>query len=90
VLKGEVYVPPLILEDEAAPRPRNPAIVAGLTDRQVEVLALIVRGHSNKQIARTMRISEKTVKAHVTAIFKSFGVINRTQAAAMARSLGLA
>jgi DNA-binding NarL/FixJ family response regulator len=90
VLKGEVYVPPLILEDDAAPRPRNPAIVAGLTDRQVEVLALIVRGHSNKQIARTMRISEKTVKAHVTAIFKSFGVINRTQAAAMARSLGLA
>ncbi|MBC9032440.1 response regulator transcription factor [Sphingomonas sp. JC676] len=90
VLKGEVYVPPLILEDETAPRSRNPAIVAGLTDRQVEVLAMIVRGHSNKQIARTMRISEKTVKAHVTAIFKSFGVINRTQAAAMARSLGLA
>jgi DNA-binding NarL/FixJ family response regulator len=60
-----------------------------LTERQLEVLALIVRGHSNKQIARTMRISEKTVKAHITAIFKALGVINRTQAAGMARSLEL-
>jgi DNA-binding NarL/FixJ family response regulator len=90
VLKGEVYVPPLILDDEGVPRARDPGIVAGLTDRQVEVLAMIVRGHSNKQIARTMRISEKTVKTHVTAIFKTLGVINRTQAAAMARSLQLA
>lgn len=89
VLKGEIYVPPLILDDESVSRPRHPGVVAGLTERQIEVLGLIVRGHSNKQIARTMRISEKTVKAHVTAIFKTFGVINRTQAAGMARSLGL-
>ena len=89
VLKGEVYVPPLMLDANGAPRTRNPAIGAGLTDRQVEVLAMIVRGDSNKQIARTMRISEKTVKTHVTAIFKALGVINRTQAASMARSLQL-
>lgn len=89
VLKGEVYVPPFILDDAGSPRLRYPGVAAGLTERQCEVLALIVRGHSNKQIARTIRISEKTVKAHVTAIFKTFGVINRTQAAGMARALGL-
>lgn len=89
VLKGEIYVPPFILDIEPSWNSCHPGIVAGLTGRQTEVLVLIVRGHSNKQIARTMRISEKTVKTHVTAIFKAFGVINRTQAAGMARSLGL-
>lgn len=88
VMKGEVYVPPLVLDDVAAPQPSQGG-ASGLTERQIEVLKLIVRGHSNKQIARAMRISEKTVKAHSTAIFKVLGVINRTQAAGIARTLGL-
>lgn len=90
VRKGEVYVPPLILDADSSLRDDHRGIAAGLTDRQIEVLALITRGHSNKQIARAMGISEKTVKTHVTAILKALGVINRTQAVAMARSIGLA
>ncbi len=89
VLKGEIYVPPFIFDIEPSWSSCHPGIVADLTRRQTEVLVLIVRGHSNKQIARIMRISEKTVKTHITAIFKTLGVINRTQAAGMARSLGV-
>jgi DNA-binding NarL/FixJ family response regulator len=61
----------------------------GLSLRQLEVLALICEGKSNKHIARELNIAERTVKAHVTAIFGALGVINRTQAAMVAERLGL-
>jgi two-component system, NarL family, nitrate/nitrite response regulator NarL len=56
-----------------------------LTERQVEVLKLIETGLSNKAISRKLGLSEKTVKVHVTAIFKTLNVLNRTQAASVAR-----
>lgn len=59
----------------------------GLTDRQIEVLTQIANARSNKQIAKDMGISESTVKAHVTAIFRALGVKNRTQAAIAAPNL---
>jgi DNA-binding NarL/FixJ family response regulator len=60
-----------------------------LTDRQIEVLKRVSEGQSNKTIARDLDLSEKTVKAHVTAIFRALNVINRTQAAAAGRGAGL-
>ena len=64
----------------------NPSL---LTARQVEVLALISEGNPNKTIATKLTLSEKTVKAHITAIFKALNVVNRTQAAAAAREAGI-
>jgi DNA-binding NarL/FixJ family response regulator len=53
----------------------------GLTGREREVLALVRAGLANKQIARRLGISERTVKAHLTSTFQRIGVIDRTQAA---------
>lgn len=54
-----------------------------LTPRQVEVLALVNQGKSNKQIARDLDLTEGTVKVHCKAIFRALGVVNRTQAAVL-------
>jgi DNA-binding NarL/FixJ family response regulator len=53
----------------------------GLSEREREVLAMVARGLPNKLIARELSISEKTVKAHLTKIFRTIGVTDRTQAA---------
>jgi two-component system, NarL family, nitrate/nitrite response regulator NarL len=94
VLDGDLYVPPLILGEtplSPAPDPRGAAASAGsaLTTRQIEVLKQLSQGKSNKGIAHELGLSEKTVKAHITAIFKALNVINRTQAAAAGREAGL-
>jgi DNA-binding NarL/FixJ family response regulator len=60
---------------------REPPTVALLTEREQEVLELIRQGHPNKAIARRLRITERTVKAHVTHILQRLGVADRTQAA---------
>ena len=65
-----------VLRDVAAPRPAD-----ALTPREREVLRLIARGHSNRLIARDLALSEKTVKAHVSAVLAKLGVADRTQAA---------
>jgi two-component system, NarL family, nitrate/nitrite response regulator NarL len=72
-----------------APPSEGGALPDGLSLRQMEVLALICEGKSNKQIARELGIVERTVKSHVTAIFGALSVINRTQAAMVAERLGL-
>jgi two-component system nitrate/nitrite response regulator NarL len=94
VLNGDVYVPPLILAETVVARSLNPSVAAGpgrptLTDRQIDVLRRLSEGQSNKQIAAELDLSEKTVKAHVTAIFRALNVVNRTQAAAAGRTAGL-
>ena len=61
----------------------------GLSPRELEVLALVVDGLPNKLIARRLEISEKTVKAHLTSIFRAIGVDDRTQAAMWAVRNGL-
>jgi two-component system nitrate/nitrite response regulator NarL len=93
VLSGEIYVPPLMLD--MAPvategSARVPSEVGErLTERQTEVLRHLCRGLSNKEISRTLDLSEKTTKSHITAIFKVLGVVNRTQAASAARRAGI-
>jgi DNA-binding NarL/FixJ family response regulator len=61
-----------------------------LTPRELEVLALIARGRSNKLIARELGIAEKTVKTHVGHVLAKLGVTDRTQAAVIAVRTGLA
>ena len=60
-----------------------------LTRRQKEVLELLAQGSSNKEIARTIGLSEHTVKIHVTAILKLLNASNRTEAVVMAQRLGI-
>ena len=66
---------------------RRPA--ADLTPREREVLGFLARGKANKQIARELGISEKTVKAHLTRVFEAIGVSDRTAAALWAQRHGL-
>jgi len=86
VLAGGVYVPPALMR--AAARAAAPSLRV-LTERQAAILTRLVDGHSNKAIGRELGITEATVKAHVSAIFKALGVSNRTQAARAARELGI-
>ncbi len=65
------------------------ARLARLTEQQSRVLALLAEGVLNKQIADRLAIQERTVKAHVTAIFEKLRVRNRTQAGMLLRSLEL-
>jgi DNA-binding NarL/FixJ family response regulator len=61
-----------------------------LTDREAEVLALAAQGMLNKQIARTLGIGEKTVKAHLGRVYERLGVTNRADAVAWALDSDLA
>jgi DNA-binding NarL/FixJ family response regulator len=67
-------------------QPGRPAVE--LTDRERQVLALLTSGLANKQIARRLGISEKTVKGHLTNLFQRIGVSDRTQAALWAERTG--
>src|SRR5262249_55059009 len=60
----------------------------GLTARQLDVLALMMRGKSNKAISRALDLAETTVKNHVTAILKAFKASNRTEAVAAGQEMG--
>jgi DNA-binding NarL/FixJ family response regulator len=94
VFSGGIYVPPEALVAAAVTPPqiaRPTATLAdiGLTERQVEVLALIMQGKSNKVISRTLNCAEPTVKHHVTAILKALNVTTRTEAVIAVGVLGL-
>ena len=81
-------------------RPRVPVAIGpnakpsvstlGLTARQMDVLRLIASGASNKAICRELDLAERTVKAHITAVFRALKVSSRTQAAIAAAKLGMA
>ena len=94
ILANRIYLPPSIttqVHPAAGPAPASPtAAAAGLTARQDEVLVLLARGLSNKEIARDLRMAEGTVKIHIAGIFRRLNVQNRTEAALRARELGLA
>jgi len=96
VRSGGVYVPSQALMESVVKAPREGEAkgsesgenrCAGLTPRQLAVLALLEKGMSNKSIARELDIGEITVKAHVSAILRKLGVDNRVQAVVAARAL---
>jgi DNA-binding NarL/FixJ family response regulator len=62
---------------------------SSLTQRETDILALLAEGRSNRDISRALYLSEKTVKAHLAAIFRKLGVTNRTQAAMAAVAMGI-
>ena len=89
VLEGEVWWPPqseeaVSLSSEAK---AASAGLASLTPQQFRVLTMVCEGLLNKQIAYELSVSEATVKAHVTAIFRKLGVRTRTQAALLLQQL---
>ena len=95
IFAGGIYVPPEILA-RAAPAPAAPAgspapaaAELGLTERQMDVLALMMQGKSNKAICRVLDLAEPTVKNHVSAILKALRATNRTEAVIAAGALGL-
>ena len=96
IFAGGVYVPPEILNrpqpapavSMASKRPPTAAEL-GLTERQMDVLVLMMQGKSNKAICRVLDLAEPTVKNHVTAILKALKVTNRTEAVIAAGALGL-
>jgi DNA-binding NarL/FixJ family response regulator len=101
VLSGGVYLPPAALVHDGAargapmastPAAREGATSArelGLTERQAQVLALILQGKPNKLICRELDLAEGTVKIHVAAILRALNVSTRTQAVIEASRLGL-
>jgi DNA-binding NarL/FixJ family response regulator len=94
IFGGGVYIPPEALgrSEPKEPRPvierRLAPADLGFTERQMEVLALVMQGKSNKAISRILSVAEPTVKHHVTAILKALKVANRTEAVVAVGSLG--
>jgi len=98
VFAGGVYIPPEILaREQLSGAARGPSVGGriivspadlGLTDRQLDVLALMMQGKNNKSICRMLNLAEPTVKNHVTAILKAMKVTNRTEAVIAVNELG--
>ncbi len=98
VLSGERYLPSVIFSDAApwrgegggngaaAPAGDNP--LRRLTRREHDVLAVLTKGWSNKEIARELDLQEVTVKVHLKGVFRKLGAANRTQAVKIALQLG--
>lgn len=71
-------------------RPQNrEALIDSLTKRQLEILACLAKGMSNKEIAKTLSISENTVKTHLKVLMVELDCSNRTEAGVLAEKLGL-
>jgi DNA-binding NarL/FixJ family response regulator len=99
IFSGGIYVPPEILAQSSDQRPdgqlRADSVIAhpspsdlGVTERQLEVIALMMSGMSNKAICRKLDVAEATVKNHVTAVLKALKVTNRTEAVIAVTELG--
>jgi len=88
--RGEALLPPAVVQKVVAHLAEpEPAEAQRLSVREREVLALLVQGLANKEIATRLYISERTVKAHVASIFNRLGVNSRTEAVAVALRSGL-
>lgn len=87
VMSGGVYVPPIFSDGMAITEHDKPSYYS-LTKRQRDVLKLIMKGYSNRQIADALGLAEITIKSHVGGIFKCMNVDSRTKAALLAKELG--
>lgn len=87
IVGGESYIQPKLipaLNNRLVTRDIDKDKINTLTDRELEVLIQVANGMFNKEIATSLNISERTVKNHVSNIFKKIGVSDRTQAAVFA------
>ena len=95
VIAGGVYISPDLIDKinesqaDGSSGSEDAKKIDSLTNRQKEVLELVCKGSSNKEIANLLGLSDNTVKIHVTAILKSLEVSNRTQAVLFANKTGL-
>lgn len=94
IIAGGIYLPAAVRDSQHAPanhgsRPSDIALLTSLSKRQREVLTLLVQGKPNKTISTQMDISQNTVKAHLTAIFRVLGARNRTEAVYFAARAGV-
>lgn len=92
ILAGGAYVPPVLLHGrEGGASSSSSALgdIPALTERQTQVLTLMADGQSNKEIARTLDLSESTVKAHVSNIMRLFDASSRAKAIKSAADLGM-
>ena len=92
VISGGIHFPQEVIEAintlGRAEHTRE-SVIATLTPRQLDVLVHVGMGHSNKEIAHMLNLTEGTVKVHLGAIFRALGVQNRTRAAMVCVKLGL-
>jgi DNA-binding NarL/FixJ family response regulator len=98
ILDGDIYVPDDIqkqLDRNTTSRPPKEASSnlalqqSGISQRQFDVLKLLAQGYSNKQIATTLFLTEHTVKAHLSALFKILNAVNRTDCVKAALEQGI-
>lgn len=92
VLKGDIYLPRKARQHQHAPDTVSMDLaqkLASLTPQQFRVLTMMSEGMLNKQIAYDLEVSEATIKAHVTAIFRKLGVRTRTQAVIAVQTLDI-
>ena len=87
IYQGETYIQPDLipaLNSRLVHRDEDREKIETLTRRELEVLKLVAKGHFNKEIAIQLNISERTVKNHISSIFRKIDVSDRTQAAVFA------
>jgi DNA-binding NarL/FixJ family response regulator len=95
ILAGSVYVPPEAAVGEDSREEVPPLVHArsaaelGLTSRQGQVLGLLMKGSSNKEMCRELGLAERTIKTHMSAVLNALKVTSRTQAVIAAGKLGL-
>ena len=94
LLSGRIYVPSWLAHNQgngigfdSLAAPSLELETVKLTRRQTEILPLLAKGMSNKEIARELQIAEGTAKAHTTAVLRALGAHNRTEAAFLAAKL---
>jgi DNA-binding NarL/FixJ family response regulator len=95
-VRGESFLQPSIAAKVVAefsrlsqPPPARPALVEPLSERELQVLRQLAEGKSNKEIGQALNLAEGTVKNHLSNIFGKLGVLDRTQAALLAREMRL-
>lgn len=93
VVAGGVYIPPeALLKSNPKPPTAKPAVsldALGLTNRQLDVLRLLLKGMSNKLISRQIDLAEATVKIHIRGILRSLNVTTRTEALVKLTEMGV-
>jgi len=89
ILEGEIYIPADIERQIDNLESRRSSVDTGITKRQHEVLELLAKGYSNKQIATSLFLTEHTVKAHIAALFSALQAGNRTECVQIASRQGI-
>lgn len=90
IMHGGTYIPPQLMEGEPLQPPKEHKLSEfGITERQADVLKLLVKGFTNAEIARQLSIAENTVKQHAHAAYRALGVGSRTEAMVVLARLGI-